>query len=658
MPHAKEFVLAKSVDKNLKKLPLGAIKPQGWLYDEMQLMNNLQKRLGALSGLVKDGEWCGSESLPRFVRGITLLACALDDKNLKDKAKSFVMPILSSANEGGDFGSKDSRSLTPKIEAVKALLTYYEATGSERILPFLKKYFKSQFNTSSMWANWYDSRARLLEEIEAIETVYRESDLEWLQDLGEKLRDQSNDWFKVAVRFPYKKPYNKYISQHALKRVDKMVSTYDSVMPVSKRQKAFTSEFADKYWRKAVHQVAVETNGVNVAKAVKYPATYGRFIGDDALKNLSLKMISALEKYHGTPLGAFACDPRLADSKGVRGVDVQAAVEYLDSLVEVVKETKDYRAMDLIERIIFNLVPGACFEDCSAVQDTVLINQIEASDARRLPYSDCDNAFYTRKLSKGAIAVLSAYPLYMQTACMVKDDELNFLTYTPCTMDVTVEGTSLTISERTSYPFRNTVVFKVEQASAEQEVKINFRVPKNTTMQLISGGQVVASGSREISVKCILKTGSTFMLKMSIPLVAEDNDDGTKSLFKGNLLMSLKLPCEVTQNATDRRILSVKSLKLKKWNISPIFARKSGGRALAEEEITVVNGITDRPFAFDNPPFELKIRSKTVFNWDYDVNGFTQIPKKCSYSEECLERTFQPFGTTTLHMAKFPKCYK
>lgn len=622
----------------------------------MQLMNNLQKRLGGLSGLVKDGEWCGNENLPRFLRGITLLACALDDKNLKDRAKSYVMPILSSANEGGDFGSKESRSLTPKIEAVKALLTYYEATGNERILPFLKKYFKSQFNTSSMWADWYDSRARLLDEIQAIETVYRETDLEWLQDLGEQLRAESNDWFKLASRFVYKKPYNKYISQSALKRINKMVLTYDCVNQTSKRQKPYTREFAESHWRKSAHQVAVETSGVNLAKAVKYPATYGRFIGDDALKNLSLKMISALEKYHGTPLGAFACDPRLASGKGVRGIDVQAAVEYLESLIEVVRETRDYHAMDIVERIIFNLVPGACFEDGTAVQDTILVNQVEASCARKLPYSDCDNAFYTRKLSKGAIAVLSAYPLYMQTACMVKDEELNFLTYTPCVIDVSAGGTTLSISERTGYPFRNTVVFKVEQASGEQEVKINFRVPKNTTMQLISGGQVVATGSREISVKCILKTGSTFMLKMSIPLVAEDNSDDTKSLYKGNLLMSLKLPYETSQNAVDRRILSVKSVK--KWNVSPIFARKSGAKALSEEETTVVNDFTDKPFNFVSPPFELKIRSKTVFNWDYDVNGFTQIPKKCSYSEECLERTYQPFGATLLHVAKFPKCLK
>lgn len=64
-------------------------------------------------------------------------------------------------------------------------------------------------------------------------------------------------------------------------------------------------------------------------------------------------------------------------------VDVEAGVELLESLVEVVKETKDYSLVDSIERIVFNLVAGASFEDCSAVQDTVYINQTEASQARK-----------------------------------------------------------------------------------------------------------------------------------------------------------------------------------------------------------------------------------------------------------------------------------
>ena len=563
--------------------------------------------------------------------------------------------IFASANEGGDFGPKNTSSLTPKIEAVKTLLTYYEATDNERVLPFLKKFFKSQFNTYSVSSSWYDSRARLLEEICAIEAVYRETDLEWLQDLGEKLRDSSNDWFKLANRFPYKKPYQRYISQTALKHIQKQVLSVDCAKDGAKKHRTLTPEYVNNQWHKKKHKIAVETSGVNLAKAIKYPAVYGRFIGDDNLKNLSLKLVCALEKRHGTPLGMFACTPRIAGAKGVGAVDVEAGVEMLESLVEVVKETRSYELADLIERIVFNMVAGASFDDCSAVQDMVFVNQTEASQARKLPYAEQGNAFYTKKASRGAIALLSAYPLFLQTACMVKDEQLNFITYAPCTMDVSVGGFTLTISERTGYPFRNAVVFKVEQADGEPEVKINFRVPKNTYMQLISGGQIVASGSKEISVKCILKAGSTFMLKMNIPLTVEENADGSRSLFKGNLLMALKLPCDVAQDSSDRRTLIVKCSK--KWNIAPLLSKKSS-KKLSEDERVVVHDISGVPFAEEQPPFELKIRSKNVLNWDYDTSGFESFPKKCSFSEESLERTYVPFGCTLTRIAKFPKCLK
>lgn len=649
--------MAKPTDKNLKKLTLGAIRPQGWLLDQMQYMNELQKRLGMMPGLVKNGEWDGEEELPRYVRGIVLLSACLDDKTLKDKVSGFVLPLINSANEGGDFGPKSVLSQTPKIEAVKALLSYFEMSGDKTILPFLKKYFKNLFNTYSISSCWYSSRARLLEQIPAIEAVYRETDAEWLQDLGEQLRDSSNDWMKIAKKFPYKKPYNKYISQRALKKTLKTVGAYDKAN-TKRRKKELTREYVESQWRKPAHQTAVETDGTNVAKAVKYPAVYGRFVGDDDLKKLSLKMINALEKYHGTPVGMFSCDSRLAGKGAERGIDVQATVEMIESLAEVIKETGDFHCVDLLERIVYNAVGAFCFKDCSAVQDMMTINQAEASDARMLPYSDRNNAYITKKLSKGAVAVLSAYPLYLQTACMTKDDELNFLTYTPCKMDVSICGCKLTISERTSYPFRNTVVFKVEKADGEPEVKINFRVPKNSDMQLISGGQVVATGTKEISVKCILRAGSTFMLKMSIPLNIEENDDGTYSLFKGNVLMSLKVPHEITACADDRRVLNVNCTR--KWNAAPIVAKyaSGGARKLYEEEKTVVHEIGTPPLNFENPPFELRIRSKNVQNWEYDETGFARVPKRPSFSEETLERTYIPYACTLLHVAKFPKCLK
>ncbi len=649
--------MAKSVEKKLKKLPLGAIKPQGWLLSQMQSVCNLQKRIGSLSGLVKDGEWMPSESLPRYVRGLILLAYTLDDEKLKEKVASFMTPIFTSANEGGDFGPDGTRSQTPKIEAIKTLLTYYQATQNERVLPFLKKYFKNQFNTYSLTPNWYDSRARLLEEIEAIEAVYRETDLEWLRDLAERLRDDSTDWFKLSAHFPYAKPAESYLSKKALKRIQKRVLTFETVQESAKRQKVFTPEYAQKNWNKKSHQRAVELNGVNIAKAVKYPAIYGRFFGDDTLRSLSLKMIESLDKYHGTPLGMFACSPYIGDDN-TDAVDVQASVEMLESLVEVLKETGDYSVADMIERITFNVIGGACLSDCSAVQDTLFINQIATNAEYKLPYGKADNAFYAKKISRGAIALLSAYPLYMQTACMVDDDELNFLTYTPCTMDIPVGGGRLTISEKTSYPFRNTIVFRVERAEGDPEVKINFRVPCNTTMQLISGGQVVASGTKQISVKCVLKTGSTFMLRLNIPLTIAQNRDGSQSMFKSNVLMALKLPCDLTQDATDGRIINAKCTK--KWNVTPLLAKKlvAGERRLYQDEEVVINDIEDAPLGEEDAPFELLIRSKNVLNWESEDSLLVPKARKCAFSEENLERAYVPFGCTITRIAKFPKCLK
>lgn len=657
---AEGFILAKLIGDSLKKLPLGAVRPDGWLLSEMKHMATLQRRLGALQGLIKDGEWVSGENLPRYVRGLVLLAGTLDDRALKDKIPSFVSPIFNSAKEGGDFGPKAYRSLTPKIEAVKTLLSYYELTADERVLPFLKKFFKNQFNTYTVSPCWYNSRARLLEEIPALEAVYRDTDLEWLQDLGEKLRDSSNDWFHMATKFPYKKPFNKYVSPSAAKRVLKLVTAYEKYVSENVKLKPLTPEIIEKQWKSAAHQTMVETDGVNLAKAVKYPAVYGRFVGDEDLKNLSLKLIDQLYKHHGTATGMFASDFRLAGANPSRGIDVQAAVEMIESLSEVIRETGSFLCADLLERIVFNVIPAACTESVDAVQDILLTNQVEVSDKRRLPNSDSEfsNAFLTKKHSRGAIAVLSAYPLYLQTACMVKTDEINFFSYTPCTMELSVGGNKLTISERTGYPFRNTVVFKVEQADGEPDVKINFRVPVNTTMHLISGGQIVASGEKIISVKCVLKKGSTFMLKMDMPLTVEENADGTYSLYKGNTLMSLKMPANIQASAEDRRVLCANFIK--KWNVAPVVSRRAvnGAKRLYDVEKTIVNDIGEYPYSFEKPPFELKIRSKNVTNWDYDVNGFSVIPSHPIYSEESLERSFVPFGCAVLHMAQFPKCLK
>ena len=650
--------MAKKQNLTLTKLPMGSVRPDGWLLRELHLVNGLQKRLGAISGLTENGAWVQGEALPRYIRGLVLLYSVLGDKLLLDKAQSFLSSILTKVKEGGDFGPNDKVFGTAKIEGLKALFSYYELTGDENALQVLRKFFKNQFNTFSVTPYFYHARARLLEEIPAIEAVFKETDAEWLHDLGEKLRETSNDWFKLASNFKYKSPSSRYISSYSLKKLTKRIDNY-TIGGGQNSPTNLTVEKANIEWKKPVHQSVVETTGVNIAKAIKYPCVWGRFIGDDELKHHSIKLINALDKYHGNILGTFNADFRLAGKSSNRGVDVETAVEMLESLVEVLAETGDNSIADRIERIAFNLIPAA-FDGVGAVEDVMTPNQVEVScDGNAyLADSKYGNAYVSSRLTKGAISMLSAYPIFMRSVCFERDGELDFKCYAPCTIDTTIDGKHIRIKEETGYPFRNTIIFKVESAEGDPELKINFRVPYGTSMQLVSGGQVVATGTTDISVKCVLKTGSTFMLKLDIPLLVRENYDKSLTMMKGNLIMASKLAEEMKETATYKGVYKVKFLK--KWTFAPIVGKRKHGsvRRLFDSEEVIVNNITENPFSGQIPPFELRVRSKNVTDWDYDGKGIVKMPKKPEFSEESMARLYVPFGCTKIRISQFPRCFK
>ena len=653
--------MAKDTDTFFRRLPVGSIVPEGWLGRQIEIVNALQKRMGADTALLSGEAWKSGEIFPRYVRGLILLAGALGEPQLRAKADGYMHAVFDAAGEGGDFLPADIDGTAPKTEAVKTLLAYYELTGDDKAIATMRKFFKYRFNTLSVTHPWYHARARLLDEVAAMDAVYRTGDFEWLKDLAEALRDKSPDWFRLAVRFPYKKAAEKCISPSAVKKALKVIENAEHPRE-TKRPKPFTPEKTEAEWKSPAHQFLVETDAVNLAKAVKYPCTYGAFMGDKELRKLSLRLIANLDKFHGNATGMFAADRRLGGTSPARGVDVEAAVEMMESLVTVLEHTGECVCADMLEQIAFNVVGAAAFDDASAVEDIVMVNQLECSVRRKEFFSEYPfgNAFARGGITRGGVALLSAYPLFMRALCMTRGaDELNFFAYAPCTIETEVRGAKLRIKEETGYPFRNSVVFKVTEADGDVDVRINFRVPRYTTMQLISGGQTVASGTGLISVKCTLRTGSTFMLRLDIPLTAVTNRDSSLSFVKGSVLMASRLGFETSaRNCPAGGATEVNAVK--KWSFSPVVAKKSSGgrRTLYDNEQTIVNKMPEKPFDRDNPPFELRFQCKNVLNWDFDINGFSAIPQTPKFSEEALGRAFVPFGCTSVRVAQFPPCYR
>ncbi len=116
------------------KLPLGSVKPEGWLKDQLAAqaagltgnVDDFWPDLRTLPGAAAPGDaW---ERGPYFLDGLVPLAYLLDDERLKEKVNSWIEPILASSRDSGWYGPLRNTDRWPLAVSNKALMQYYEAT--------------------------------------------------------------------------------------------------------------------------------------------------------------------------------------------------------------------------------------------------------------------------------------------------------------------------------------------------------------------------------------------------------------------------------------------------------------------------------------------------------------------------------------------------
>jgi hypothetical protein len=99
-------------------LPLGAVKPLGWLHDQITLSaEGLGGHLFDFYRYVNRSTWLGgeyeyselNEAAPYWFNYIVPLAWTLDDQRLKDQAKAFLDYTLDTQAEDGWLGPETTR---------------------------------------------------------------------------------------------------------------------------------------------------------------------------------------------------------------------------------------------------------------------------------------------------------------------------------------------------------------------------------------------------------------------------------------------------------------------------------------------------------------------------------------------------------------------
>lgn len=654
------------------ELPLGTIKPNGWLLEQLKSMKtgltgNLDeiypevvgKRNGWLGG---DGD--GWERGPYWIDGLLPLAYILDDAALKEKAQPWIEWTLNNQQESGYLGPipfeevparegglqrGQRKDWWPKMVMLKILQQYYNATEDERVIATLTKYFEFQLkelvNTPlDHWTFWADRRAG--DNMQVVYWLYNITGDDFLLELGELLAEQSFPWTDVFLNEEnYTDAYSPW---HYFR-----MKTYP-------------------FDQKEIDALTVSQLGgmhcVNFSQGLKQPLVYYQQNKDEKQIAATKKALKDIEHYHGQPQGMFAGDEGLHGKDPVRGVEFCSVSETMFSLESMLSITGDMEYADLLEKITYNALPTQASDDFTNRQYFQAANQVELSDRLEASYQKVGH-----KGTDFVFGVLSGYPccttnmhqswpkfvqnLWYATA----DGGVAALLYAPSNVTLTVgNGITAKITETTGFPFRDEVNFNIN-LNKSGDFPFHLRLPNWTKNPIITINGEVWNGTAENQVAKINRTwqdGDKVKLKMPMKLKTSQWYDFAISVERGPLVYSLKINEErKTKDRGDKFGAFEEVFPKDKWNYSLYYKdlEDMASHFVVEE----LDWDGSYPWNLENTPIQLKARGVELPEWKL-LNGLPTFPawwggrKVDEGAIKFEDITLVPYGTTTLRITEFP----
>jgi len=652
---------------SLHPAALGTVTPEGWLLRQLTVQKNgltghidaLWEDLGAESG------WLGGagenwERGPYFLDGLIPLAWSLGDAAQQQKAQRWIEWMLQSQRIDGFFGPADNPDWWPRMVALKALTQYHEATGDERVLPFLDRYFRFQLEQLpqqplSMW-----SAARGQEQFLPMLYLYRQTGQEYLLELARLLRGQSYRWSEFFRAFPYPQRTHTYLNRPlfmAAKRVTLISDWTARRLRRIRAPKPPTKAQIDKSNASRFLRVFHETHSVNLAMALKMPALDALFGGDPAGAEASQAGIDALTTHHGLANFVFSGDEHLNGRSPAVGAELCLVAEYLFSLETLLAVTGEARYADLLEQVAFNAWPATFTGDMCAHQYVQQVNQVEVSCKKRGWYDAYGEAnLFGLKPNFGCCAanMHQGWPKLLGSMLMQHPRGITAALYAPCCVKLNMLGTIVQLTEQTDYPFDENILLRfdaIENEANALECSLFLRIPAwSAAFELLLNGepQHVSPKDGFVELRRVFHSGDRIQLRLPMPLRIQKEAEGGATLHRGPLLLALPIDAE-------RHIVRGNP----PFADYELFPRSEWRFALVESELERaqirVCPPGDQPFGEDAPPLSVRLRLARAPHWPMVRHSAGPVPQPFSAKEDALvERTLVPYGCTLLRIAQFP----
>lgn len=623
------------------QLPFGAIRPKGWILENLERMRDgmtgkldelypavLGKRNGWLGG---DGDvW---ERGPYWLDGLAPLAYILNDEALKKKLQVWVEWSINNQMKDGYFGpippekepapepglQRDrARDWWPKMVMLKVLQQYYTATKDERVIKLMLDYSRYQLKTLPQTPlghySWWGSQ-RGADNLMVIYWLYNITGEKFLLELGEMVHKQTYDWTDTFLN------------------TNKVAATFSF-------------------------------HCVNLAQGIKSPVIYYQQNPDEKYVNAVKKAFSDIRHFHGQVQGLYGGDELTRGADPNYGSELCTAVEMMFSLENMTAITGDVAMLDHLERIAYNALPTQATDDFMGRQYYQQANQVMVSRFNRnfvTPYDGTDQCYgvltgfpcCTCNMHQG-------WPKFVQNLWLATDDGgAAALQYAPSEADVFVAGgQKVTIVEETDYPFNDEIRFTIN-TSKEVLFPMHLRIPSWCKQAVVTvNGEVWSTpkGGQVFKLHRKWKKGDVISLKLPMEFAVSRWFNQTAAVERGPLVYALKMgEKEVHVKGTDKYGDYMEVHPQTPWNYGLLEQIVKDPAAHLTISKTRKPGKT--PWNVENAPIEVTTKAKQIPEWELYNESSGPVPYspiKHVKEKEPVEITLIPYGCTQLRISQFP----
>lgn len=483
----------------LSPLPLGAVRPEGWLKD--QLMTQL-KAVGERAETLWPED--SVETLCRL-KGLIMLAWTVDDEALKERAARLVDQLVASQGEEGWFGPGDNEDYWPLIAALKGLRCYFTATGDRRVLVLMDRFFRYQLKHLSDRPLREWAVARGGDNMELALWLYNLTGQKHLLELCNRLRDQTLDWPTFFHTFTNTVPMSRSLSWE---RIQEAFREEGGEGLVGERRPYFRTQFHF-------------SQGVNVAMGLKAPGVFNLIKSGFKEQEGFRFGWEKLTRHHGLANGMFTCDQHLNGNNPTQGVLTGAVGALMESL-ETLMGLGDFapEAADILEKVAYNALPAAWTGDMTAWQTCQQVDQVKVSPEPRRWYNlpEDANLFTPDDRAPGPAEDLEqGWPGFVAAQWYATSDGgLQAVGYAPCTVRAAMGNVPVRLRVSGGYPFSQSVQIEV---SVRQpcEFPIYLRIPgwALKPMIFLPEGEIMQVRSGEVAcVRRRWRTGDVVRLEL------------------------------------------------------------------------------------------------------------------------------------------------